>query len=888
MYLVAGSFAGYFVLLAYSDLTRPEPHGFVAQFRESGLVLSAVTAGSPAALAGLITNDHILRVDGRSIRHRLDWQLAETNLRSGQAVEVEIEREGVLQTVTFSLDRMPWRDRLTTVEATLAGIRSVQLVTLVLAVAVALRRPFDLSARVGAWLLATVGVYSVVLPFGFAANWRALPVVVGLVLWLPFLSSLAIGAVLFTFFAVFPRPIARSRWPWFLAWVPVAAVLPFQLQFGLAAVYRPQQSTELIDWTMATVILSAAYVAAALAVLVVGYGRLSDITERRRVRVLVVGLVVASASFLPIVGGYWRAGASFGGTTFGSPVAAVGTILGLAFPASFTYAILRHRLFDARMIVRSGLQYALARSVLISIVPVIIGAFALDLWIHRGAPVVDVLRARGWAYGALGGFAVVARFRRTHWLDELDRRFFRERYNSQRVLRSVIEEVRRAENISDAAPHIAAQIEAAFHPEVVARFARDPDDGRFLVATQVPASVKLTSLQPDSKLVSLLQWLRRPAQVSGVEQSGFLRQLPLADVEWLRSSSAELLLPVLIGNDIDSFFMLGPKRSQEPYTAEDEDLLMAVAESLGFASTRAPTASRPGSAFQDCPECGTCYDWGTERCPQDGAVLSATTVPRLLVDRYRLDRRVGQGGMGTVYAAFDTALSRDVAAKLIREELVGGPGAAERFQSEARLAAALSHPNVVTVHDIGVTPGGRPFFIMELLKGCTLRDELERTRRLPAARVRHLLRGVCLAIESAHQREMIHRDVKPENVFLCLGDVPKILDFGLAKALETGLSATLTDPGHIIGTLPYMAPERLRGEAVSPDWDLWALAVMGVEMLTGTRPFGDRPEVSPRLSDLPPDLTPFFRRALSPNPLERPTSALEFVDELDALLGEHT
>ena len=100
--------------------------------------------------------------------------------------------------------------------------------------------------------------------------------------------------------------------------------------------------------------------------------------------------------------------------------------------------------------------------------------------------------------------------------------------------------------------------------------------------------------------------------------------------------------------------------------------------------------------------------------------------------------------------------------------------------------------------------------------------------------------------------------------------------------------ATLTDPGHVLGTLPYMAPERLRGEAVSPDWDLWALAVMGVEMLTGTRPFGDRPKVSPRLSDLPPDLTPFFRRALSPNPLERPTSALEFVDELDALLGAHT
>ena len=190
------------------------------------------------------------------------------------------------------------------------------------------------------------------------------------------------------------------------------------------------------------------------------------------------------------------------------------------------------------------------------------------------------------------------------------------------------------------------------------------------MAARVPASADLTPLQPDSKLVSLLQWLQRPAQVSGGEQSGFLRQLPREDVEWLRSSSAELLLPVLIGNDIGGFFLLGPKRSQEPYGAEDEDLLMAVADSLGFAHAREPKVSRSGNAFRDCPLCGTCYDWGTERCPQDGAVLTATTVPRLLVDRYRLERRVGRGGMGTVYAAFDTALSRQVAAKLIREDLV--------------------------------------------------------------------------------------------------------------------------------------------------------------------------------------------------------------------------
>ena len=246
--------------------------------------------------------------------------------------------------------------------------------------------------------------------------------------------------------------------------------------------------------------------------------------------------------------------------------------------------------------------------------------------------------------------------------------------------------------------------------------------------------------------------------------------------------------------------------------------------------------------------------------------------------------RVGQGGMGTVYAAFDTALGRHVAAKLIREDLVDGPGAAERFQSEARLAESLAHPNVVTVHDIGVTPAGRAFFIMELLKGCTLGEELRRSSRLPIARVRHILQGVCLAVEAAHQREMIHRDLKPDNVFLCASDIPKVLDFGLAKALETTMRTTLTEPGHVAGTPQYMAPERLRGDGVSPDWDLWALAVMSVEMITGVRSVTDRPGASPRLDGLPPRLTQFFARALSGNRLERPTSAREFFDELDRLL----
>jgi serine/threonine-protein kinase len=377
-------------------------------------------------------------------------------------------------------------------------------------------------------------------------------------------------------------------------------------------------------------------------------------------------------------------------------------------------------------------------------------------------------------------------------------------------------------------------------------------------------------------------------------------------VNWLRRSNIELLVPVRsvshatdapVLSGVEGLFALGPKRSEEPYSVEDEDLLMAIGNGLALVLARGSPTPHQREAFEDCPECGTCYEFGLGRCPRDDAALTVTSVSRLLSGRYRLDRRVGRGGMGTVYAAFDTALERDVAVKLLREDLVGGPGAAERFQSEARFAAGLAHPNVVTVHDIGATTSGRAFFVMELLAGGTLREELQRVGRLAPPRVLHIMRGVSAAVEAAHQRQMIHRDLKPENIFLCHNqrtavpgthtapvEIPKVLDFGLAKALEASSRVALTQPGLVAGTPQYMAPEHLRGDEPSSDWDLWALAVIAFEMITGVLPFASAPAVAPRLDGLPAGLQRFFSRALAVDPMDRPTGAQEFFDELDRVL----
>jgi serine/threonine-protein kinase len=521
----------------------------------------------------------------------------------------------------------------------------------------------------------------------------------------------------------------------------------------------------------------------------------------------------------------------------------------------------------------------------VSIVPILGALFLTDLWVHRQTPFAETLQARGWVYAGLAIFALVARVQRNHWLDSLDRTYFRERLNAQRLLRCIGEEIRRAGELHEVAPRVVTQMESALHAEFVALLVCPSDQEIFQTIAVSPASHLPLSLSSASKAIELVRLMRKPVQLADRHRTWMFRHLPAADVEWLSRANVETIVPIQLGGQqTEAVFALGPKRSEEPYSAEDDDLLMAIADNLAWLLRRAPALHAGRDAFQECPVCGLCFAFDTARCPNDDAVLAVASLPRVLVDRYKLERRVGRGGMGAVYAAFDRALNRDVAVKVLREDLVM-PGAAERFTSEARLAAALAHRNVVTVHDIGVTQAGRAFFIMELLNGVTLREELRRAGRLRPARVLQILRDVGSGVEAAHRRQMIHRDLKPENILLCRdegGEVAKVLDFGLAKAIEVSGGATtmLTTPGMVAGTLPYMAPEHLSGGEASSDWDLWALAVMAFEMITGVLPAAG-PMRTTDLDTLPTDgLRELFGRALSNNPIDRPATVAELLDEL--------
>lgn len=900
--VLAAAFLGYFGLLVYCDAWRPEPIGLEFAFAGSRMTVTRVAPGSPAARQGIEPGDAVSACQGQAIRSPYEWMALMANVEFDRAVRLTVERAGRSREVVLTLGRVGWQAVLSPDGLTRMGVRGVQAVTLALALVVAFRRPRDVVAGLGAWLLATLAVFSVVLQYRVAAVWRGLPLLVGAPLWVPFLSTQAVGAVLFTFFSVFPRVRLRSASLWAVLWAPMLlAVLP-GASYMLNVVYRPDRIAERVDSWPALLIVNLIYIGAAVTMLILTYRRLDDVNERRRVRVLAIGSTVGCAASGTFVLLFWRSSPDL--ALYRSTGVSVGALLLLLVPLTFAYAILRHRILDIRVIIRQGVRYAVARGLLLSLVPVLVVALAVDITLSRTQPIEAILSRRAWAYAALAAAAVFAHRYRQRWLDALDRRFFRERYDAQRLLARVVEGITAAGSLDRVAPRVVAHIEEALHPQFAALLLHEPHAREYRVAAASPAGAAPPPLPAGGTWAGLAKLLGRPFDIAA--GGGWLAsQLPARELDCLRQAGAELLAPIgTTGETLSACLVLGSKRSEEPYTAEDRTLLGAIADNL------APVAGRPAEVPQivrtlsECPQCGVCLDGSEAACPQDGSSLVSRRVPRELAGRYRIDRRLGRGGMATVYRAQDTALDRQVAVKLVREDLAGRADMAARFQREARAAAAFSHPNVVTVHDYGVDAGARAYLVMELLEGETLRQELRRATRLPPARVVHIMRGIAAAVDAASRRQLVHRDLKPENVFLARtsdGDDTKVLDFGIASTLrradDTG--EPLETPAEwLAGTPEYMAPEQLRGEEASPAWDVWAMVLMAYEMLAGRLPYSDcdlagaldrlaeghESVCLAPLGTAPPAWRVLFSRALSPDPSRRPASAASFMAELERAL----
>src|SRR5436309_15548790 len=208
--------------------------------------------------------------------------------------------------------------------------------------------------------------------------------------------------------------------------------------------------------------------------------------------------------------------------------------------------------------------------------------------------------------------------------------------------------------------------------------------------------------------------------------------------------------------------------------------------------------------------------------------------------RYRLEARIGAGGMSTVYRALDETLERRVAIKLMNTEVVSDSDQLERFRREARAVAQLSHPNVVGVIDAGEDEG-RPYIVFECVEGETLKDRIRRMGRLPITEAIAYGIEIARALGAAHARHIVHRDVKPQNVLLDEEGSAKATDFGIARTLdEEGLTAD----GRVLGTTDYVSPEQALGHAVTGQSDLYALGIVLYEMLTGEVPFKGENQVA--------------------------------------------
>ncbi|WP_437958957.1 serine/threonine-protein kinase (plasmid) [Sorangium sp. So ce119] len=276
----------------------------------------------------------------------------------------------------------------------------------------------------------------------------------------------------------------------------------------------------------------------------------------------------------------------------------------------------------------------------------------------------------------------------------------------------------------------------------------------------------------------------------------------------------------------------------------------------------------------------------------------------VLIGKYRLERPLSRGGMGSVWVAHHLQLGTPVAVKFMDPAYASSPAFRTRFEREARAAAQLKTPHVVQVHDFGIHESV-PYLVMELLQGEDLNTRLQRRRRLPLLEAHRILAQTGKALRSAHDAGLVHRDLKPANLFLARvdgedEDMVKLLDFGIAKETTSKLVADASTTGEVMGSPHYMSPEQLRAERdLDARSDLWALGVILFRMVTGYLPFpGDVlahvmtrilvdpiPSATQLAPDLPPAIDAFFHRALARDRTHRFQTVREMVAEFARIAG---
>lgn len=345
----------------------------------------------------------------------------------------------------------------------------------------------------------------------------------------------------------------------------------------------------------------------------------------------------------------------------------------------------------------------------------------------------------------------------------------------------------------------------------------------------------------------------------------------------------------------------------EPSKTDETGLLPSGLGSGLLAQQPTPSADEAIAVAKVCPQCGNEYETGDRFCPKDGTPLRPKAggdplVGRVIADRYLILARLGEGGMGRVYLAEHVKMNRQCAVKVMNPSLMTDTESLQRFAREASSAARILHPNVAAVFDYGEADK-IVYLVMEYVDGESLSTIIAHERALEPRRAIELARGIADGLYAAHELGIVHRDLKPDNVIVARTksgkEIPKVVDFGIAKALTDSQEDALTRSGLVIGTPEYMSPEQLLGDPVDARADIYSLGCILYQMLTGEPAFAAEsreqmirrrlheppPHVRDVLPDLPRRLDTLIVHMLARSPGDRLASAAEARDALDPALA---
>ena len=430
----------------------------------------------------------------------------------------------------------------------------------------------------------------------------------------------------------------------------------------------------------------------------------------------------------------------------------------------------------------------------------------------------------------------------------LDRQFFREAYQQEVILRRLMGSIKELDSMEEVSRLVCNELDSALHPKwlYLCQWKGSAPD-LAVVRAAGPDAVRMAAPAGDG-LLELLKACKesRECAIADPAESGTMLVVPVSASNWNEGGA----------------LLLGERKSEEPYTQTDRNLLDAVAGAMAvvFENLRLKERVNEGlrerhevlgrldrgniHLLRECPVCGACFDGAdgvAETCAADGSELTLSLpVERTIAQRYRLERRIGRGGMGVVFEATDLNLNRTVAVKVTSGRLFGDQPALRRFEREARILAQLSHPNIVAIHDFGRLGGDGAYLVMERVAGAGWRAELQRLGKIQPGTAAVWFDQLLVGLHAAHEAGVVHRDLKPENVIIephQNGSLLKILDFGVAKAAAQGSDGwKSTETGVAMGTLAYMSPEQLKGEPA--DWrsDIFSMGLMAVEAISGRLP----------------------------------------------------